>query len=338
MQETLDTALNRIQALEAAQQASTAAQQATQDENERMRRLLEERPRSQSPQVNSKEPKVASPESFHGKIKAKLEHYLLGINLVINTQRSRFPDDITKINYAISYLRDDAMAWVQPFASKPFDQQPAFLKNFNLFVQELKNIFGDPDEVATAERNIRKLRQRGSASSYFAEFRRISAVLNWNDSALASQAYTGLRENVKDELARVGRPNSLEDLILIATRIDNRLHERAIERNTYSTDTARPSTFEPSRPQTTTTTTTTSPSTRTIATIKKEHVTTTDASRPPPRGPLTQAEKDHRRQHDLCLYCGSPDHKLADCPKAPAPKPRTESNRATTTSTASSEN
>ncbi|KAE8219386.1 hypothetical protein CF319_g6910, partial [Tilletia indica] len=200
LQETLDVALARLQALEDAQAVTTR-------ENLELRQRLEVQgplqPPPAVPHSNPREPK---------------------------TQSARFPDDDTKINYAVSFLRDDAMAWVEPFASKTPEEQPAFMKSYHLFIKELKTIFGDPDEVATAERNIRLLRQRGPASTYFADFRRYAAVLDWNDSALASQAYVGLKDPIKDELARTGRPDGLDQLIEICTRIDNRLHERQVER------------------------------------------------------------------------------------------------------------
>ncbi|KAE8206788.1 hypothetical protein CF327_g7489 [Tilletia walkeri] len=186
LQETLDVALARLQALEDAQTISS-------QENLELRQRLEVQgplqPPPAAPHNNNRELKVNSPETFHGRNKSKLGHFLLGLNIAIKTQSTRFPDDDTKINYAVSFLRDDAMAWVEPFASKTPEEQPAFMKSYHLFIKELKTIFGDPDEVATAERNIRLLRQRGPASAYFADFRRYAAVLDWNDSALASQAY-----------------------------------------------------------------------------------------------------------------------------------------------------
>ena len=31
------------------------------------------------------------------------------------------------------------------------------------------------------------------------------------------------------------------------------------------------------------------------------------------RGPLTQEERRHRAQHNLCAYCGQPGHVIANC-------------------------
>ncbi len=35
------------------------------------------------------------------------------------------------------------------------------------------------------------------------------------------------------------------------------------------------------------------------------------------RGPLSNVEKDHRRQENLCLYCASPNHMVRNCPNRP---------------------
>ena len=35
------------------------------------------------------------------------------------------------------------------------------------------------------------------------------------------------------------------------------------------------------------------------------------------RKPLTDAEKQGRKDRNECLYCGSKDHQLADCPLKP---------------------
>ncbi|KAE8263680.1 hypothetical protein A4X09_0g7165, partial [Tilletia walkeri] len=302
LQETLDAALARLEALEDSQRQT---RQENQDLRQRLDARVEGQPRAFSPNpANVKEPKVASPETFHGRNKTKLAHFLLGLNIVLQTQASRFPDDKTKITYAISFLRDEAMSWIEPFANKEPIDQPDFMKDFRLFVKELKTIFGDPDEVATAERQIRSLRQRGAASAYFADFRRFAAVLDWNDSALASQAYTGLKDKIKDELARVGRPTTVNELITTATRIDTRIYERDIERERERPTPSSSSITIPNRPS--------SPPVTTIIKVKQEPKDFKSSSTR--RGPLCNEEKDRRRREGLCLYCASKNHDVSVCP------------------------
>ncbi|KAE8247514.1 hypothetical protein A4X03_0g7031, partial [Tilletia caries] len=316
LQETLDTALDRLQALEAGHHRLL-------QENLELRQRLEQQP-PQPPALapavaasnGSREPKVASPEAYHGRNKSKLGHFLLGLNIVIKTQSSRFPDDESKINYAISFLRDDAMAWIEPFATKPSEDQPAYMKNYSLFIKELKTIFGDPDEVATAERSIRLLRQRGLASTYFADFRRYAAVLDWNDPALTSQAYTGLKDSIKDELARTGRPEGLDQLIEVCTRIDNRLHERQVERERAVPTTKAPAlTSTPSSNSNSNNNNNNNNKPQTTYVVKTEGGSNTSTK----RGPLSAEEKERRRREGLCGYCGklsrssNPPRPPSDC-------------------------
>jgi len=62
-------------------------------------------------------------------------------------------------------------------------------------------------------------------------FQQIASRLQWDDHALVAQFYLGLKENIKDELAKEERPDDLQVLITKATRIDNRFHERQMERS-----------------------------------------------------------------------------------------------------------
>ena len=50
--------------------------------------------------------------------------------------------------FAASFLRGTAFRWIQPQLEK--DPLPYELSTFSSFAQELKRVFGDPEEVATA--------------------------------------------------------------------------------------------------------------------------------------------------------------------------------------------
>ena len=66
---------------------------------------------------------------------------------------------------------------------------------------------------------------------YASEFQRLRAYIGWNDKALYDKFYDGLRDNVKDDLARLERrPALLAELIKQAQRIDVRIVERLTER------------------------------------------------------------------------------------------------------------
>ncbi|OMJ19525.1 Retrotransposon-like protein 1, partial [Smittium culicis] len=87
------------------------------------------------------------------------------------------------------------------------------------------------DTLQTTTASLRRLKQTNSAATYASDFRRLSALISWNDSALCSQYYEGLKEDVKDLFARFERPESLPELIDLSIKIDNRLFERTLEKS-----------------------------------------------------------------------------------------------------------
>lgn len=150
-----------------------------------------------------KEPRIADPEYFHGK-RSDLKNFLSQVRLVISAQSSRFPTEKHKVIFAASFLRSTAFSWFQPHLE---NSQSPILENFDLFCASIQSTFGDPDEVGTAERELFSLRQTASVASYASDFRRYAAITSWNDSALLAQFYRGLKDVVKDEIAKMDRPN-----------------------------------------------------------------------------------------------------------------------------------
>ena len=270
--------------------------------------------------TRTSEPKVASPEFFHGQ-RSKLTTFITQVTLVLTLQSTRFPDERSKVFYAGSFLRDTAFLWFQPLVTA--DPQPAHMNSFKLFCQELKKTFGDPDEVGTAERQLYALRQRGSVAAYMADFMRYAVQVNWNDDAQAAQFYRGLKDSVKDELSRVGRPHTLAQLQETAIRIDTRLFERQVERGerpgvtNTQVSTNRFSSRAPFVPRTNPTFVKSEPSTTRPFESFRMTATQAPAGRYTRNGKLTPTEYQRRKDNNLCLYCGQGGHQALKCPAAP---------------------
>src|SRR6202041_2919707 len=97
-----------------------------------------------------------------------LQVFLAQLALKFSANGSEFPNDQVKISYAGSYLRGTAFDW---FAPQVHHSGQVNFTSYHEFVQALQDAFGDPDEVATAEREIQELRQgTASCSTYYAQF------------------------------------------------------------------------------------------------------------------------------------------------------------------------
>ncbi|KAF6805928.1 reverse transcriptase domain protein [Colletotrichum sojae] len=181
--------------------------------------------------------KYPEPEPYDG-TPGLLQGFLTRTCAYLRYYVNSFPTEADKVHYAASFLKKDAFAWFEPTMrdhlenthNNQDDETQAIFSNYDEFEKRLKSTFGNPDEERIAERKLMNLTQKGSASKDGSEFRQITSKLEWGDEALIAKFYQGLKEDVKDELARTDRPDELHLFIDMAVKIDNRLYERRLER------------------------------------------------------------------------------------------------------------
>jgi hypothetical protein len=285
-------------------------------------------------QSHQQEPKIPDPPMFSGERKDLLP-FLTKCQLKFDGQPSRFKNEKSKILYAGSRLEGTAFSWFQPLiaphpgpegSDKP---APPELASFKAFSDALTINYGDPNLEATAEREIRRLHQTGSAADYAAKFESKKQYLKWNDEAFRDQFYLNLKDDIKDEIAPVGKPQKYLEMKTLAIRLDARLYERRLERPTKP---------PPARP-TTRPFTWSIPSTNPSPAPIPSPASTSKATAPPSGGlripsqtpdgtvpmeldasgvwHLTETEKSRRRALGLCGYCGERGHPIQSCPVAP---------------------
>jgi hypothetical protein len=185
--------------------------------------------------------KMKLPEPFTGKY-GELQGFLTQLKIYHRRYENSFVLESDKVMHAGTLLQGDALAWFEPIMRDYLDEDDAsqdadtkaIFRSFINFEIALKEVFGNPDEVREAERKLERIKQTKSASSYAAQFRQIVSKLNWEDDALMTWFYRGLRDEVKDELAREDRPDQLHEYITRAVKIDNRLYERRQEKGQRS--------------------------------------------------------------------------------------------------------
>ncbi|KAG9020597.1 hypothetical protein FS837_008059, partial [Tulasnella sp. UAMH 9824] len=104
--------------------------------------------------------------------------------------------------------------------------------NWRSFKKAFITAFGDPDKEGTAIRKLESLTQGNRpAATYAADFRRLKADIAWNEQAFMHAYQQGLRADVKDGMVYHNKPDTLEKLIALTIRIDDRLWERKQEKS-----------------------------------------------------------------------------------------------------------
>jgi Retrotransposon gag protein/Zinc knuckle len=253
-------------------------------------------------------------EFFHGE-RAKLRAYLMQIKLVHALDPSKYASETNKVLIAATYLRGDAQSWFEPYFSKFLngdddEEAKRIFSKFAYYENKLKQVFGSMDEERVAARQLRQLRQKGSAAQYYSRFQQLSARLDWDDAAFASAYYEGLSEAVKDEMG-IDPPQSLKKLVDVSIKTDGWLFERRMEKrggysgySGYSTQ-------------------------RYSGRGRRDHGDPMDldlmehgrSSRPnKPRFSRgsggTNKEREKRRRDNLCFNCGKSGHRARECSSA----------------------
>ena len=102
--------------------------------------------------------------------------------------------------------------------------------NFETFKIHARRVFEDIDAERTAARELMNLKQKEAASMYAVQFQEVSSNLSWRDAALAEQFYRGLKDVVKDDIAREEWLMTLQNMITTAIWIDNQMYERKLKK------------------------------------------------------------------------------------------------------------
>ncbi|KAI3376970.1 hypothetical protein L3Q82_000205 [Scortum barcoo] len=160
-------------------------------------------------------------------------------------QPSSYSSDNAKIGYVVNLLRGKASDW----ATALWQANSPVLQSFDSFIAEMKKVFDHPVQGQEAVKRLLDLRQGSqSVAAYSVDFRILAAASGWDSLALKGIFYKGLAEKIKDELSLRDEPDSLDSLISLAIRIDNRLRERQRERGTLMPKLAQPASASPPLP------------------------------------------------------------------------------------------
>ncbi len=179
-------------------------------------------------------PKFPKPEPFDG-TKGDVRTFLTQAKAYLRVNTT-IANPAAKILCIGNLLTGKAMEWWEPTLrdyldnESPEDETERIFTNYDNFEEVLQTTFGDPDEIRTATRKLKALKQTGSAQHYAREFRRIATRIEWDEDSQMELFYDGLRENVKDEITKEDQPDTFDEFVSKIIKVDNRLYARQLER------------------------------------------------------------------------------------------------------------
>ena len=220
-----------------------------------------------------------------------LKGFLAKMSLIFMINPERFANDETKVIYVISRLYGNAMNW----AASLMENQDPCLFNYDAFVARMKSVYGNYDSVFIANQKLKNIKQRrlGDISNYILEFNKYADESSWNEEAKMDAFLTDLHDAIATKILEMfPGPRSLTAMQTIASRIDGRLSAHKLFFNT----TNKPNLNNKNNNN------------------KRGWNLNKNNPKQKFRGPLSNEEKERRKRENLCLYCGSPNHSLNNCP------------------------
>jgi hypothetical protein len=190
-------------------------------------------------------------------------------------------------------------------------------------LNELHTNFGPYDKTGDAEHELTNfcMRDNQRVSDYLVCFSGLALHCFWGESALRYRLYQGLPPQIKDELSKSEKPQTLQILKQKVQNIDARYREQAQERS-------REQQYRQNPPKSSTSTasavlSTTPKSTPRSNFYLEQKPKLKDLKLSTPRvdlsgklnfkGKLTQQEWQRQINKNLCLFCGGSGHRTDTC-------------------------
>ena len=160
-----------------------------------------------APKKNSERTKVQEPDVFDGLDTHKLQPFLVQCTLNFRNHPDTFYTDSAKVTFTLSYLKGTVLDWFKPLLTSGLN--PAWLDNYSNFVSELRKNFRPHDPEGKGDLENLCMCNNQCIVKYLINFNRLTACVQWGEATLRWQLYCGLPSQIKDEIACVGKPNTL---------------------------------------------------------------------------------------------------------------------------------
>jgi hypothetical protein len=249
--------------------------------------------------------KLPDPKEFNG-AREDLRRFTQQIYGKMTANQDRFPTASARLTYVAGRLTGKAYELILP---KTKFGVPAFL-DYPEMLAYLETAFGDPDRIQNAQNRLYRLRQANQDfSTYFSEFQRLALEGEMPEAALSPLLFQGISRELQDMLLHSPAPSrEFQVFTKHLQMLDNRYrqHQQQVNRTRTLATTRTPTTY----------TTTTPAIPQSQPNLRGRSPPRTQPAAPPgePMDLSRQQRNQHRRDNNLCLYCGGADHRVASCP------------------------
>uniref|UniRef100_A0A1A7ZHT5 CCHC-type domain-containing protein n=1 Tax=Nothobranchius furzeri TaxID=105023 RepID=A0A1A7ZHT5_NOTFU len=255
----------------------------------------------QAPRLHFRVPESSPSDTYRGEY-GQVRGFLLQCDLTFGTYPETYNNDQIKISYIVGLLRGRALQWAEARS-----RDPDFLKGtLHDFLTEFRNTFDNTETPAEISKTLWNMKQGKQTVLDFAiDFRTLATISKMDPDSLKGAFSQALNTSLQDQLAFCPEPETLEDLISLAARIEKRQRSRPrpvqpcyqpVLQNQFVQSASPPRPINVSVPQ--------------------------DEPMQVGRASLTPEERLHRLSSRLCLYCGKPGHFLSSCPVRPKGRAR----------------
>ncbi|ESK80706.1 retrotransposon nucleocapsid protein [Moniliophthora roreri MCA 2997] len=266
--------------------------------------------------------KLKEPDTYNGSNPKLLKPWLVSLTLHFNDRPDAFSADTSKVMFALSFLRCNALKWFQHnILGIWLGPKALWTENYTTFINELWINFRPHNLRAKAEDTLNNLRMCDAdhICTYNLKFQDAMVKLDWGENTFSYQYYQGLPDHIKDEMSCVGQPDSFHVLQDLACLIDDCSSSRG--KNSKSSSSNRNSGFNSNSGKSQSLDQGSSSSSSTT----KSKSSSGNQSKMLPswlegklkNRKLTDEEHKHCQENGLCMFCGD-KYNINNCAKKKA--------------------
>ncbi|TWW57322.1 Retrotransposon-derived protein PEG10 [Takifugu flavidus] len=247
------------------------------------------------PPGTAPEPRVGTPERYSGDPEG-CNPFLTNCSILFALQPYTFASEAAKVAFTINHLTGRARLW----GTAEWERGTPACSSFQAFSAELRKVFGPVSLGPDATGRLMSVKQGSRPiADYAIDFRTRARLSDWNPAAQCYAFLNGLAPYIKDVLVPFDLPPSLDGLINLTSRLDRRVQARRRELRQGEAEH------------------------RSSARLRGSPAASNLLTGPASGGAepmqvgrtsLTPAERERRRQGNLCLYCGQAGHFVSHCP------------------------